>query len=69
MSIQQSDEHGAFRPAIPLGWQGADVDWEVAREGEGYVAHGYDEDVLVAVLRGATKQQLGERIHEFLKLS
>jgi hypothetical protein len=48
---------GSWSPAVPMGWQGSDVDWEIyPRDADGrYRAEGFDEDLLVATVSARTK--------------
>lgn len=61
-STYRRADDGSWTPAVPLGWQGSGIDWEVAREGSKWVARGYDEDVLVSVKRSRFKRLLAFKI-------
>lgn len=61
MPAQQQNPDGSWSDAVPLGWQGSGIDWEVSGHGP-YEALGYDEDVLVARVEARNKFTLGIKL-------
>lgn len=48
---------GSWVPAVPLGWQGSGIDFEVYSKRKPMEWYAYDEDVLVD--RGTARTRLG----------
>lgn len=69
------NEDGSFSEAVPLGWQGHGIDWELyrrneagrARKGTHHVANGYDEDVLIGSVRARTLWGLNRKMRRVEK--
>jgi hypothetical protein len=73
MPTYQRNDDGSYSEAVPLGWQGHGIDWEVYRPGEkkpaGYqeswwLAQGYDEDVLVAEVYARGPRRLNRKMRK-----
>lgn len=65
------NDDGSYSEAVPLGWQGHGIDWEVYRPGDKaprevpsghWMAEGYDEDVLLAVVTAKGPRRLNRKM-------
>ena len=52
--IQQNPD-GSWSEAVPIGWQGSGIDWEVYRNEKPLRAMGYGEDVLLENITARTR--------------
>lgn len=63
-------DDGTVSEAVPLGWQGHGIDWEIYRPGDSecvalgvrWIARGYDEDVLIAEVYARGPRRLNRRM-------
>lgn len=70
MTNMQQNPDGSWSPAVPLGWQGHGVDWEIYRPGDReckelgvqWMARGYDEDVLLAEVYARGPRRLNRKM-------
>lgn len=70
MPTYQQNDDGSYSEAVPLGWQGYGIDWEVYRPGDRetkalgvkWMAQGYDEDMLVAEVYAHGPRRLNRKM-------
>ncbi len=68
-------DDGSFSEAVPLGWQGYGIDWELYRPGDResrelgvkWMARGYDKDVLVAEVYARGPRRLNRKMRRVEK--
>lgn len=60
--MNDNSDDGSYSEAIPLGWQGHGIDWEVYSDEKPLRAMGYDEDVLIAVVTASGPRRLNRKM-------
>lgn len=67
---EDGPDDGSYSEAVPLGWQGHGIDWEIYRPGDRecadlgvrWMGRGYDEEVLVAEVYARGPRRLNRKM-------